>query len=190
MTIKRLLAIGASTALICVLFTQSAFSQTKQITGKVTDDKGSPVVGASVSAKGSKSGAATHTDGSFIINVPLSVTSLIISSVGYSQQEISLGDQTTVTVALVASTQSLNDVVVIGYGTVRRKDVTGAVASVQAKDFNQGQVSAPDQLLTNKVPGVEVATSSGQPGSATTIRVRGTNSILNTGNPLIVIDGV
>src|ERR1700677_1418520 len=157
MTIQRLLARLASLALICVLFTQSAFSQTKQITGKITDDKGSPVAGASISARGSKSGTATHADGSFVITVPLSVTSLIVTSVGYTQQEIALGDQTSVTVALVASTQSLNDVVVIGYGTARRKDLTGAVASVQAKDFNQGQVSAPDELLTNKVPGVEVS---------------------------------
>jgi len=190
MTIKRLLTVVATTTLICVLFTQTAFSQTKNVKGKVTDDKGVPIPGASVAVKGTKGGTSTDASGAFSINVPENAYALTVSSVGYSGQDVSIVGLTTVTVSLVSSSQSLNDVVVIGYGTARRKDLTGAVSSVSAKDFNTGAVAAPDQLLVNKVPGVEISTSSGQPGSATTIRVRGTNSILNTGNPLIVIDGV
>jgi TonB-linked SusC/RagA family outer membrane protein len=191
MTFKRLLAISASFILLCVLFTQTASAQTtRKITGKVTDDKGAPIQGATVVTKGSKTGTSTDATGAFSINVPDGVYALTVSYVGYGDQDVSIVGQTSVAISLVANTQSLNDVVVIGYGTARRKDLTGAVATVNAKDFNQGQINAPDQLLTNKTPGVEVTTSGGQPGVAATIRIRGTNSILNTGNPLVVIDGV
>jgi TonB-dependent starch-binding outer membrane protein SusC len=190
MTIQRLLAKLASFTLLCVLFTQTAFSQARKISGKVTDDKAVPIQGATVAAKGSKTGTQTDANGAFTLDVPEGVYALTVSSIGYAGQDISIVNQTSVTVSLVSNSQSLNDVVVIGYGTARRKDLTGAVATVNAKDFNQGQITAPDQLLTNKTPGVEVLTSGGQPGVAPTIRIRGTNSILNTGNPLIVIDGV
>ena len=156
----------------------------------MTDDKGIAIQGATVVAKGSKAGTSTNANGAFTLSVPENVYALTVTSIGYSQQDVSILNQTSVAVSLVSTTQSLNDVVVIGYGTTRRKDLTGAITSVQAKNFNQGQIAAPDQLLQNKVAGVEVSTTSGQPGSATTIRVRGTNSILNTGNPLIVVDGV
>ena len=190
MTIQRLLARLAGCILLCVLFTQTSFSQTRKISGKVTDDKGTPIVGVSVAPKGSKGGTTTDAAGRFTVDVPDGVNALTFSSIGYTDQDISIVGQTTLSVSLVSSSQSLNDVVVIGYGTARRKDLTGAVATVTAKDFNQGQINAPDQLLTNKTPGVEVTTSGGQPGVAPTIRIRGTNSILNTGNPLIVVDGV
>ncbi|HEY4288644.1 MAG TPA: SusC/RagA family TonB-linked outer membrane protein [Puia sp.] len=190
MTIQRLLSRWVSFTLLCVLFTQNAFSQNKTITGKVTDDKSVPVAGASVTVKGTKNGVNTNADGAFTISVSPTATTLIVSSVGFTQQEITIGSQTDITVSLATSTSNLNEVVVIGYGTARRKDLTGAVATVNAKDFNQGQIAAPDQLLTNKTPGVEITTGSGQPGVAPTIRIRGTNSILNTGNPLVVVDGV
>ena len=190
MTIQRLLARLAGCILLCVLFTQTSFSQTRKISGKVTDDKGSAIVGVSVAPKGSKGGTTTDATGKFTLDVPDGVYALTFSSIGYTDQDVSIVGQTTLTVSLVSSSQSLNDVVVIGYGTARRKDLTGAVATVNAKDFNQGQIAAPDQLLTNKTPGVEITTGSGQPGVAPTIRIRGTNSILNTGNPLVVVDGV
>ncbi len=189
MIFKRLLAKIAMIAL-CVLFTQVAFSQTKQITGKVSDDKGNPVQGATVTVKGSRTGTSTDATGSFSLTVPASAKSLVISSVGFSQQEISISDKTSLTVSLVSSSQSLNDVVVIGYGTARKKDLTGAVTSVQAKDFNQGVITSPDQLLQSKVAGLEITNNSGQPGSATTVVIRGNNSIRAGDNPLYVIDGV
>jgi len=191
MTIQRLLTKMVSFTLLCVLFTQTAFSQTKTISGKVTDDKGASVQGATVTVKGTKVGASTAADGSFTITAPTSATTLVISSVGFTEQEVAINGQSSVTVALVATQANLNEVVVIGYGTARKKDLTGSVASVQAKDFNQGVIAAPDELLQNKTPGVEVSTSSGQPGGGTTIKIRGNTSILSgVNNPLIVVDGV
>jgi len=190
MIIQRLLAKAAMLMLLCVFFTQTSFSQTKTITGKVSDDKGAPVQGATVTVKGSKGGVTTAADGTFRINVAPTATTLTVSSIGFTQQDITIGDQTSVTVALVASTSNLNEVVVIGYGTVRRKDLTGSLTTVSSKEFNSGVVTSPDQLLQNKVSGLEIVNNSGQPGSATTIKIRGNSSIRGTGNPLYVVDGV
>src|SRR5580692_1655711 len=123
MTIQRLLATKASLALICVLFTLTTFSQSKTITGKILDDKGAPVIGASVTVKGSKSGSSSHPDGTFQLTVPSTATTLVISSVGYTTQEVAIGDQANVSVSLVPSQSNLNEVVVIGYGSSRRSDI-------------------------------------------------------------------
>ncbi len=176
MTITRLLK-RLSVLFLCVTFTQLAFSQTKVITGTVTDDKGSPIQGASVAVKGSRTGTTTDLNGAFSLTAPVSATTLVVSSVGFSQLEVAASDQP-LTVALVSSSQSLNDVVVVGYGSpTASKRLTGSVTSVQAKDFNQGVITSPDQLLQNKVSGLEIVNNSGQPGSATTIKIRGNNSI-------------
>src|SRR5258708_971022 len=191
MIIQRLLAKTASLALLCVLFTQTVFSQTKTITGKVTDDKGGPVQGATVTVRGTRIGASTGADGVYKLSgVPASAKTLVISSVGFAQQELAISDQPSIDVSLVASTSNLNEVVVIGYGTARRKDLTGSVTTVSAKEFNTGVITSPDQLLQNKVSGLEIVNNSGQPGSATTIKIRGNSSIRGTGNPLYVVDGV
>ena len=189
MTIQRLLSKAACFILLCVLFTQTAFSQTKTITGKVTDNQGTPVVGVSVSVKGGTAGTSTGTDGSFTLSVRPGST-LTFSAVGYNSQDVPVGDQLTISVTLTASTSSLNEVVVVGYGTARKKDLTGALQSIQAKDFNQGVINSPDQLLQNKVAGLEIVNNSGAPGSGTTIQVRGNNSIRSANNPLYVVDGV
>jgi TonB-linked SusC/RagA family outer membrane protein len=190
MTIQRLLATKASLAFICVLFTLTTFSQSKTITGKILDDKGAPVIGASVTVKGSKSGSSSHADGTFQITVPSTATTLVISSVGFASQEVPIGDQTSVSVSLVPSQASLNEVVVIGYGTSRRADVTGAVSTVKAKDFNS-VATTPEQLFTGKVAGVQVAENSGSaPGGTVNVKIRGNNSLTSTSNPLYVVDGV
>jgi TonB-dependent starch-binding outer membrane protein SusC len=190
MTLKRLLA-GIILPLCCVLFTQTSYAQDKVVTGKVTDSKdGSPVSGASVQPKGSKKGTSTGIDGSFSISVPADVNTLVISSVGFGRQEIDIAGKSSVDVSLVATGANLNEVVVVGYGTAKKKDLTGSVVSVKAKDFNQGVILAPDQLLQNKVAGLEITNTSGQPGAAPTIQIRGTNSIRSGNNPLYVIDGV
>ncbi|HVU94895.1 MAG TPA: SusC/RagA family TonB-linked outer membrane protein [Puia sp.] len=190
MTIQRLLARLVSFMLLCVIFTQTAFSQTKTITGKILDDKGAPLQGATVTVKGTKQGASTGADGSFTINVPQSANTLTISSVGFANQDVSIASSTTVSVALVPTQAALNEVVVIGYGSVRRKDLTGSVTTVTSKEFNKGVITSPDQLMANKVSGLEVVNNSGQPGSATTIKIRGNSSIYGNGNPLYVVDGV
>jgi TonB-dependent starch-binding outer membrane protein SusC len=189
MTMKRLLK-RISVLFLCVSLTQLAFSQTKVISGKITDDKGAPVQGASVAVKGAKGGTTTNATGDFTLTVAETARSLVVSSVGFNQQEIDISGKTSVNVGLVSATQSLNDVVVIGYGTVRRKDATGSLTTVSAKEFNQGVITSPDQLLQNKVAGLEVTSNSGQPGAATTVRIRGNSSIRGVGNPLYVVDGV
>jgi len=189
MTIKRLLRQFTLLSL-CVILTQLAFSQTKTISGKVSDDKGNPIQGATVTVRGSKAGASTDATGAFKLNIPVSAKTLVISSVGFTQQEITIGTKESFEVSLAAASQALTDVVVIGYSTARKKDLTGSVASVQAKDFNTGVITSPDQLLQGKVPGLEITSNSGQPGSATTVIIRGNNSIRAGNTPLYVVDGV
>jgi iron complex outermembrane receptor protein len=190
MTIQRLLAYAATSLLLCVLFTQTSFAQTKTITGKVNDDKGLPISGATVVAKGSKSGTSTDALGAFHLTVPSSATTLVITSIGFGQRDVDISSSTDVTVALTASTSNLNEVVVIGYGTTRRADVVGAVATVRSKDFTS-VATTPEQLITGKIPGVQIAENNGsQPGGSINVKIRGNNSLTSTSNPLYVVDGV
>ena len=177
--------------LFACIFAISSQAQNKTISGKVTDAKdGSVMIAASVVAKGSKAGTQTGNDGTFKISVPTATTTLVISSVGFATQEVNIQNKTSVDVALNATNDQLNEVVVTGYGTARKKDLTGAVVSIQSKNFNQGVINAPDQLLQNKVAGLEVTNTSGQPGAASTIKIRGNSSIRGSNNPLFVVDGV
>jgi TonB-linked SusC/RagA family outer membrane protein len=168
-----------------------SFSQGRTVTGQVTDNKdNSPLVDATVSVVGKPVSTKTKADGTFSINVPTGSNQLRVTYVGYQDQTISI-TSANVSISMSAATTSLTDVVVIGYGTARRRDVTGSVSSVKAKDFNQGPaIAAPDQLLQNKVAGLEVTNTSGQPGAATTIKIRGNSSIRSGNNPLFVVDGV
>ena len=165
-------------------------AQQKTITGKVTGENGSAVSGASVLAKGTKAGTQTAADGTFSISVPDNATKLVISSVGFAEKVVSLNGQTSVSVTLAASSDQMSDVVVIGYGSARKKDLTGSVATVTAKDFNKGTNTAPEQLIQGKVAGVQVVNNSGAPGGGTTVRIRGASSIRGGNTPLYVIDGV
>ena len=186
---KRLLQCIALPMLL-LLISFAASAQNKTITGKVTDSKdGSPIVGVTIQVKGSRSGTTTNVGGDFSITVPASAKVLAVSAVGYEDQDVPI-DADNLSILLVASTSSLDEVVVVGYGTARKKDITGAVASVKAKDFNQGVIASPDQLLQGKVSGLEITNNSGQPGAATTIKIRGNNSIRASNNPLYVVDGV
>jgi len=172
------------------LLALSAQAQNKTVTGKVTNSKdGSALASASVVAQGTTIGARTNADGTFKLTVPSSVTNLFVSSIGFASKSVAITGGN-VEISLVESTEQLNEVVVIGYGTVKKKDVTGAVSSIQAKDFNQGVMTSPDQLLQNKVAGLDITANSGQPGAATTVKIRGNNSVRAVNNPLYVIDGV
>ena len=115
---------------------------------------------------------------------------LVVSSAEFDKQEIDITGKSTVDVSLGASAAGLTEVVVIGYGTARKKDLTGAVASVQAKDFNKGTYTSPDQLIQGKAAGVLVINNTGQPGGSTTVRIRGSSSIRSGNQPLFVVDGV
>ena len=165
------------------------FSQQRTVTGRVSDSTNSPLVDATVSVVGKPVNTKTKADGTFTINVPAGANRLRITYIGYQDQTVSITSDNVV-VNMTASSQNLNEVVVIGYGTARRRDLTGSVASLKSKDFNQGNIAAPDQLLQGKVPGLEITNNSGQPGAATTIKIRGNNSIRASNNPLYVIDGV
>src|SRR5436189_131379 len=133
MALKRLL-VKALLPLLSILLSQALYSQTKQITGQIKDSKGAGVIGASVVVKGSKTGTSTNAEGVFRIAVPESAKTLIITAVGFTAQEADISTGTAVSVILVESSSNLNEIVVVGYGTARRRDLTGAVASVQAKD--------------------------------------------------------
>ncbi len=166
------------------------FAQTRTIKGTVTDIKdGTPLVDATISVVGSPISAKSGADGSFTINAPLDARTLKVTYVGFNDQSVSIAAGNYL-IAMRASSQNLTEVVVIGYGTSTKKDLSGAVASVKAKDFNQGQIAAPDQLLQNKVAGLEVTNTSGQPGAASTIQIRGNSSIRSNNSPLFVVDGV
>ncbi|HSZ34821.1 MAG TPA: SusC/RagA family TonB-linked outer membrane protein [Puia sp.] len=179
--------------LTLLLFIYSfSFAQTKTISGKITDaTDGTGLPGVTIIVKGTKAGAQTKSDGSFSINIPPSATTLVISSIGYTQKEIPIAGSD-FNISLVKSVgPSLNDVVVIGYGTVRQKDLTGAVATVTSKDFQQGAaITSPDELIAGKVAGVSVTSNGGQPGAAATVRIRGLSSLSGNNDPLYVIDGV
>ncbi|MEP6513655.1 MAG: SusC/RagA family TonB-linked outer membrane protein, partial [Parafilimonas sp.] len=169
---------------------QQTWAQNKTVTGKITDEKGNPVAGASVVVKGTKIGASTDASGSFRINAPASATTLVVTYVGYASQNADISSATDVTVSLSPESSALTDVVVIGYSTARKKDVTGSISSVKEKDFNKGIYTAPDQLIQGKVAGVQITNNSGQPGGAISVRIRGTASVRTGGQPLYVVDGV
>jgi iron complex outermembrane receptor protein len=174
-----------------LLISQLTFAQDKTITGKVIDSKdNTPVSKASVRVKGSGTGTSTADDGTFRLTVGSNVSTLIFSSVGFENKEVDITGKTDIAVELVATNTGLSEVVVIGYGTARRKDLTGAVATIKDKDFNKGVITSPDQLIQGKAAGVLVINNTGQPGGSTTVRIRGTSSIRSSNQPLFVIDGV
>jgi iron complex outermembrane receptor protein len=182
---------GLSILLLCMFLGSSIQAQERVITGKITDSKeGTPIIGATVTVKGTTIATSTEVDGTFRLGgVPANAQTLVITSVGFTTREVAItGDQINIT--LTSADDALNEVVVVGYGTARKKDLTGAVASVKAKDFNKGVVTAPDQLLQGKVAGVQILNNSGAPGAATTVRIRGNSSIRSGNQPLYVIDGV
>ena len=179
-------------AIFCLAFMfalPQARAQTKTITGKITNDKGVLLPGASVKIKGTKTGVSADGNGNFTISVPSPKAVLVISYAGYADQETSAGAPQ-FSIRLVQQQQSLNEVVVIGYGTARKKELTGAIAIVNEKDFQQGSITTPEQLIAGKVAGVSITSNGGSPGAGSTIRIRGGASLKASNDPLIVIDGV
>lgn len=186
----RLLCRQFMPVLVLLLLGLHSIAQNKQVSGTVTDKSGAAVAGASVTARGSNQGTTTDASGKFSLSVAQSVTVLVVSSVGFETMEVTIGSDNTISVSLKESTTNLNEIVVIGYGTARRRDLTGAVSTVQAKDFNKGNFTAPDQLIQGKVAGLMVVNNTGQPGGPTTVKIRGNSAITGSGQPLYVIDGV
>ncbi|HVG41861.1 MAG TPA: TonB-dependent receptor [Chitinophagaceae bacterium] len=175
---------------VLLFFSLFAFAQDRVVTGQVTDPAGAGVVGASVTVKNSNQGTSTGTDGRFSISVPNNATTLVVSSVGFATREISIAGQNNVTIALQTAAGNLNEVVVVGYGTQRRRDLTGSITTVTSKDFQRGVIPTPEQLIAGKVAGVQITSNGGAPGSGSTIRIRGGASLNASNDPLIVVDGV
>lgn len=176
---------------VLLLISATVWSQqSTKVTGRVTDAKdGSGVAGASVIVKGTNTGVSTDANGNFSIPAPLNAT-LVISSVGFGTKEVVVtGAEVSASISATASSQ-LNEVVVVGYGTMKKKDLTGAVALVTSKDFVKGPITTPDQLIAGKVAGVQITPNGGNPGAGSRIRIRGGTSLNASNDPLIVIDGV
>ena len=164
-------------------------AQSRMIQGEVTDaQNGEPLIGATVMVEGEKSGTVTDFDGNFKLQVTSSAKKVKISYIGYVDKIVEISDR--MNVKLESDSQILTDVVVIGYGTARKSDLTGSVATVSSKDFNKGLVSSPEQLINGKVSGVQIMSNSGSASAGSTIRVRGGASLNASNDPLIVLDGV
>ena len=164
-------------------------AQTRTIKGEVTDaQNGEALIGATVMVEGEKGGTVTDFDGNFSLQVSSSAKKIKVSYIGYIDKVLSISDN--MKVKLESDSKALADVVVIGYGTARKSDLTGSVATVKSKDFNKGLISSPEQLINGKVSGVQIMSNSGSASAGSTIRVRGGASLNASNDPLIVLDGV
>jgi TonB-dependent SusC/RagA subfamily outer membrane receptor len=160
------------------------------VKGKVLDDKGLPLPGVSVKILGTSGGTVTNGNGEYEVSAPEGA-SLVFSYIGYLTQTVEVGTKTQINVVLKVdeASQKLSEVIVVGYGTQRKSDLTGSVASISGKDLDKTPVLGADQMLQGRVSGLQLTQSDGQPGSATSIRIRGTNSINSGNEPLYVVDG-
>ncbi|MCZ4222398.1 SusC/RagA family TonB-linked outer membrane protein [Pedobacter rhodius] len=171
-----------------IFLSTAAFAQTV-VKGIIFDNDKLPLAGATLQVAGTNTKTQSDAEGKYQITVPSPTSKLIVSFVGFETQTVSLNNQTVVNITL-ASLNNLDAVVVVGYASVKKSDLTGAATTVSAKDFNKGPLNAPDQLIQGKVAGVQMINNSGQPGGASTVRIRGNSAITGTGQPLYVVDGV
>jgi len=174
--------------LLLFLSLSQAFAQSKTITGKVTNSTNGPIAGVTVQAKGQKGGVVTKADGGFSITVPASATTLVFSSIGYTTQEVAISGDV-VNLQMAESSEKLTDVVVVGYGTQKKKEITSAITSISAEQFNKGNINDVAQLLQGKVAGLSIARPGGNPNGGFEIRLRGLSTIGAGTQPLVVIDG-
>ncbi|MBD2767265.1 SusC/RagA family TonB-linked outer membrane protein [Hymenobacter sp. BT664] len=188
---RQLLIALAMTMLFAFFFPSLSWAQdTRSISGRVVDAKAVGLPGVTVLVAGTSIGNSTNAEGAFELQVPNSATTLVFSFVGYAPQQVAITGKSTLEVVLQEDVQGLSEVVVVGYGTARKSDLTGAVAVIGEKDFNKGTYSSPDQLIQGRVSGVQITNSSGQPGGAATVKIRGSSAVTGTGQPLYVVDGV
>jgi len=186
---KKLLTLSGL-SLVFVLFLSFSTNAQRTISGTITDGSNNePLIGANVLVSGTTLGTITDIDGTFSLNVPDNTQSLEISYAGYTTQTVQLGSSDVLNVDLSAGAL-LDEIVVTGYGTSKKSDLTGSIGSVKAEDFNGGIVQSPDQLVQGKISGVQVLNNSGQPGGETTFRIRGNSSVRTGNTPLFVVDGV
>ncbi|MBN9380225.1 MAG: TonB-dependent receptor [Chitinophagaceae bacterium] len=168
----------------------SPFQSAIRISGKVSQSDGTALAGATVAVKGGHQSVTTDKGGNFSITVPDANATLIISYVGFTTREVQVNDRTQIDVTLQSASTELTNVVVMGYGTQTKRDVTGAVKSLKTEDFNRGVVVSPQQLIQGKAAGVNVISSSGEPGASMSISIRGPGGIRTGNTPLFVVDGL
>jgi TonB-linked SusC/RagA family outer membrane protein len=175
---------------LAYLYANGLFAQEPlRITGKVADITGAPLSAVTVSVKGSKTAVATGADGAFTISVPSGSSTLLFSYVGYQVQEIAIGGRTSLEIRLTPLNANMNEVVVVGYGTQKKREITSAITRVDAEQFNKGNISDVSQLLQGKVAGLSISKPGGDPNAGFTIRLRGLSTLGANTSPLIVIDG-
>ncbi|HVI47697.1 MAG TPA: TonB-dependent receptor [Chitinophaga sp.] len=173
--------------LLCMV----SFAQSKQITGKVTDAKdGSPLPGVTVKTKGAAGGTITAADGAFKLSVPGNVNTLVFTFVGYADQEVSIAGKSSITVALSAGNKDISEIVVVGYGTQLKREVTGSIAKINAKEIEDVPVPSFESAIQGKAAGVVIESGSGRLGQGLKVRVRGTSSISASNQPLYIVDGM
>lgn len=177
-------------SLILGLFTFFAMAQSRTVSGTITDgSSGESLPGVTVSIKGTTTGAATDIDGKYSLSVASGQT-LVISYVGYVSQEIAVGSRTVIDISLASDVTELEELVVVGYGSQQKKEITSSVVSLDEKDFNRGNINDASQLLQGKVPGLSVYNKGGDPNSDPVIRLRGISTVGSNAQPLVVVDGV
>jgi len=176
--------------LVAVLITSSGYAQLKTISGKVTDaGNGEMLPGVSVVVKGTTNGAATNFDGEYTINVEANQT-LVFSFIGYTSQEVVVGEGNVLNVKLAQSTEKLEEVVVVGYGSQKKREITGSIAKIESRNIQDKIASSFEGTMAGQAAGVSVTTGSGMAGSGSIVRVRGVASINSAGDPLYVVDGI
>ena len=175
--------------LLMILSANAQTGTTINVRGSVTDGNGEPLIGVNILVEGTSSGTVTDYDGNFQLQVPADAI-LNVSYIGYRPQQIAVNNRTTIRIVLVEDTELLDELVVIGYGTVRKDDATGSVVAVDATKLNRGLATSPSDLLAGQVAGLSVVSAGGAPGSSSSIRIRGGSSMSASNDPLIVIDGV
>lgn len=174
---------------ILLLTTDFALAQNRTITGRVTNSSDEPLSGVSVVSKEERKGTATNTSGTFSITLGPNSKTLVFSSIGYVSKEMPISGSTVNVVLDADSANLLTNVVIIGYGAVKKEVVTGAISTISAKDFQKGAITSFDQMIAGKAPGVSITSNGGKPGTGSVIRIRGLASLNGGNDPLIVVDG-
>lgn len=175
--------------ILCAIYSGNLSAQNVSISGRVTATDNQPIEGASVRLKQSSVGVTADNNGNFKISVPNAKGVLIFSYVGHSEQEVAINNRSVINVSLKEGDKQLDDVVVMGYGTRRKSDLTGSVSQVKAKEINAYPTTNVLQALSGRAPGVQVLQNTGSPGASVSVRIGGTNSIQGSNEPLYVVDG-
>ncbi|RZM28541.1 MAG: TonB-dependent receptor [Pedobacter sp.] len=175
---------------LSIFLAGSLYAQQRVLKGTVNDETGAPLPGVGVTVKGENTATSTDTNGAFSIALSAGQKTLVFTFIGMQTKEVSISaNQTSLEVILIDDQKSLDEVLVVGYGTVKKSDLTGAVSTLKGSDLNRTPASSVDQLLQGKLPGVQVINSGGQPGAGATIRIRGASSLNGSKDPLMVVDG-